>query len=115
MLPAVNKIFFFTDYERFRKQQGTVTNLNTVPTVVEREGDFRAMRSIYDSASVPATPSDYTRREFPGQPVRLGDFASDSSLSAADRAGHEQPVHKSRIGVYSLAIGSKNGNPADRL
>jgi len=35
-----NKVFFFADYEGFRKLQGTTTDVNTVPTVAERTGDF---------------------------------------------------------------------------
>jgi hypothetical protein len=62
-----NKVFFFSDYEGFRKQQGTTTSVNTVPTAAERQGDFSAVRPIYDPASVVATPgtaSGYTRTEF---------------------------------------------------
>jgi hypothetical protein len=67
-----NRLFFFTDYEGFRKQQGTVTSVNTVPTAVERMGDFSAVRPIYDPASVfptPGTASGYTRTEFPGDKI----------------------------------------------
>src|SRR5215472_5037891 len=47
-----NKLFFFTDYEGFRKAQGTNTSVNTVPTAAERQGDFSAVRPIYDPATV---------------------------------------------------------------
>jgi hypothetical protein len=77
-----NKIFFFSDYEGFRKQQGTVTSVNTVPTLAERQGDFSAVRPIFDPASVVATPgtaSGYTRTEFPGDVIPASRFDSVTS------------------------------------
>jgi Carboxypeptidase regulatory-like domain len=77
-----NKVFFFTDYEGFRKQQGTVTSVNTVPTAAERMGDFSAVRPIYDPASVvltPGTASGYTRTEFPGDKIPAIRFDSVTS------------------------------------
>jgi hypothetical protein len=77
-----NKIFFFADYEGFRKKQGTVTSVNTVPTVAERSGNFSAVRPIYDPASVtstPATASGYTRTEFPGDIIPASRFDSVTS------------------------------------
>src|SRR5579864_3373203 len=77
-----NKIFFFTDYEGFRKQQGTVTSVNTVPTAAERMGDFSAVRPIYDPGSVistPGTASGYTRTEFQGDKIPLSRFDSVTS------------------------------------
>jgi len=76
------KVFFFTDYEGFRKQQGTVTSVNTVPTLAERQGNFSAVRPIYDPASVtatPGTPSGYTRTEFPGDIIPASRFDSVTS------------------------------------
>jgi hypothetical protein len=77
-----SKLFFFTDYEGFRKQQGTVTSVNTVPTPAERQGNFSAVRPIYDPASVtatPGTPSGYTRTEFPGDIIPASRFDSVTS------------------------------------
>src|SRR5579859_1953516 len=77
-----NKVFFFTDYEGFRKQQGTVTSVNTVPTAAERMGDFSAVRPIYDPASVistPGTASGYTRTEFEGDKIPASRFDSVTS------------------------------------
>ena len=77
-----NRIFFFTDYEGFRKQQGTTTSVNTVPTAAERQGDFSAVRPIYDPASVVATPgtaSGYTRTLFPNNMIPASRFDSVTS------------------------------------
>src|SRR5262245_51810106 len=40
------KLFFFADYEGYRKRQGTFASVNTVPTPAVREGDFPGVRSI---------------------------------------------------------------------
>jgi len=79
---ARNKIFFFTDYEGFRKQQGTNTSVNTVPTVAERQGNFSAVRPIFDPGSLapsPGTASGYTRTEFPGDIIPANRFDSVTS------------------------------------
>src|SRR5205809_3025153 len=63
-----DKLFFFTNYEGFRKRQGGVTSVNTVPTAAMRRGDFSGVRPIYNPFSVrPAagTASGFTRDPFP--------------------------------------------------
>jgi len=67
-----DKLFFFADYEGFRKRQGTFASVNTVPTVAMRSGDFSAVRPIYDPFSLraaPGTASGYTRDPFPGSVI----------------------------------------------
>src|SRR5260370_23714616 len=64
-----DKLFFFADYEGFRKRQGTFASVNTVPTLAVRTGDFSGVRPIFDPFSVtptPGTASGYTRTPFPG-------------------------------------------------
>jgi hypothetical protein len=80
--PVIHNKVFFADYEGLRKQQDTVTSVNTVPTAAERMGDFSAVRPIYDPASVVATPgtaSGYTRTEFPGGKIPSSRFDSVTS------------------------------------
>jgi hypothetical protein len=63
-----DKLFFFADYEGFRKRQGTFASVNTVPTVAMRNGDFSAVRPIYNPftlRSASGTASGYTRDPFP--------------------------------------------------
>jgi hypothetical protein len=73
-----NKIFFFGDYEGFRKLQGTATDVNTVPTAAERQGNFSGIANgIYDPASLTVTPgtaSGYTRLAFPGNIIPASRF-----------------------------------------
>jgi outer membrane receptor protein involved in Fe transport len=67
-----DKLFFFANYEGFRKRQGTFASVNTVPTVAMRSGDFSGVRPIYDPFSLrtaPGTASGYTRDPFPGSVI----------------------------------------------
>jgi hypothetical protein len=78
-----NRVFFFADYEGFRKEQGTTTSVNTVPTVAERSGNFSGIpQAIYDPASLvsaPGTASGYTRTPFPGNIIPASRFDSVTS------------------------------------
>ena len=64
-----DKLFIFADYEGYRKRQGTFASVNTVPTAAMRNGDFSALKPIYNPFTVrpaPGTASGYTRDPFPG-------------------------------------------------
>jgi hypothetical protein len=78
-----NKVFFFGDYEGFRKLQGTTTDVNTVPTVAERGGNFSGItQTIYDPStlvSAPGTASGYVRTAFPGNIIPASRFDSVTS------------------------------------
>jgi hypothetical protein len=73
-----NKVFFFADYEGFRKLQGTTTSVNTVPTVAERGGNFSGIpQAIYDPATLvaaPGTASGFTRLPFGGNIIPPSKF-----------------------------------------
>ena len=73
-----NKVFFFADYEGFRKLQGTTTSVNTVPTAAERGGNFSGIpQAIYDPATLvaaPGTASGYTRQPFAGNIIPASRF-----------------------------------------
>lgn len=64
-----NKLFFFGNYEGFRRRQERVF-VNTVPTLAMRQGDFSAVRDIFDPATLraaPGTRSGFVRDPFPGR------------------------------------------------
>src|SRR6266567_8089589 len=67
-----DKLFFFADYEGYRRRQGTFASVNTVPTVAMRNGGFSAVRPIFNPFTVlsaPGTASGYTRDPFPGSVI----------------------------------------------
>jgi len=78
-----NKTFFFFNYEGFREHAGS-TVLTTVPTLLQRAGDFSQTRNtagaaitIYDPLTVHTTPgigSGYQRDPFPGNVVPVNRF-----------------------------------------
>ena len=77
-----DKLFFFADYEGYRKRQGTFSSVNTVPSPAVRNGDFSAVRPIYNPFSVrptPGTSSGYTRDLFPGAMIPKAMFDSVTS------------------------------------
>jgi hypothetical protein len=68
-----NNLFFFTNYEGFRRRRETVS-VNTVPTLEMRRGDFSAVRDIYDPFTVrpaPGTASGFTRDIFPNRQIPM--------------------------------------------
>jgi hypothetical protein len=77
-----DKIFFFADYEGYRRRQGTVASVNTVPTAAMRDGNFTGVRDIYDPFTVraaPGTASGYVRDPFPGRIIPKSRFDSVTS------------------------------------
>ena len=66
---VANKLFFFGNYEGFRRRQER-PQVGTVPTLAMRQGDFSAVRDIYDPATTvaaPGTASGFTRSPFPNR------------------------------------------------
>ena len=67
-----DKLFFFADYEGYRRRRGINTSVNTVPTAATRNGDFSAVRDIFDPVTVRAqagAASGYVRDPFPGRQI----------------------------------------------
>ena len=74
-----DKLFFFANYEGYRRSQSNVASVNTVPTVAMRGGDFTAVRDIFDPNTLrPAigTASGYVRDPFPGRLIPRSRFDS---------------------------------------
>ena len=66
-----NKLFFFGNYEGFRRRQER-PQVGTVPTLAMRQGDFSAVRDIYDPTTTRAaagTASGFTRDPFPNRMI----------------------------------------------
>lgn len=76
-----NHLFFFTNYEGFRRRQERVFT-NTVPSVAMRAGDFSAVGDIYNPFSLRADPtaaSGYRRDPFPNRQIPTSLFDPVSS------------------------------------
>lgn len=73
-----NQTFFFVNYEQLR-QGSPIQSLNTVPTALQRQGDFngtldpdRRQILVYDPATTrpdPTNPSRFIRDPFPGNRI----------------------------------------------
>lgn len=73
-----NRTFFFVNYEQLR-QSSPIQSLNTVPTPLQRQGDFngtfdpdRRQILVYDPATTrpdPTNPSRFIRDPFPGNRI----------------------------------------------
>jgi hypothetical protein len=77
-----DKLFFFADYEGYRRRLGAASVVNTVPTPAMRNGDFSGVRPVYNPFTVrPAagTASGYTRDPFPGSIIPKTRFDSVTS------------------------------------
>ncbi len=75
--PAIkNKLFFFGSYEGFRKVRAN-TGISTVPTAAMRQGDFGAVRDIFDPFSTrpdPNSDSGFARDPLPGRQIPTSMF-----------------------------------------
>lgn len=62
-----NKLFFFTNYDGYRYSSGSVPNLQSIPTLAQRTGDFSGLPAvIYDPATQTCAGAICTRSPFPG-------------------------------------------------
>jgi hypothetical protein len=76
-----NKLFFFGAYTGYRTIQATTPTLISIPTMLERTGNFSELPvAIYDPASTTASGAGYTRTPFPGNTIPASQFSSASSL-----------------------------------
>ena len=65
-----DKAFFFLNFEGYYEATGG-TDVETVPTLAERSGDFSGVARIYDPLTTTASGSTYTRTEFPNDTIPM--------------------------------------------
>jgi hypothetical protein len=58
-----NKAFFFVNYEGYY-EQAAGTQVNSVPTLAERAGNFQGVANVYDPLTTTASGSTYKRTQF---------------------------------------------------
>jgi hypothetical protein len=69
-----NEAFFFINYEGYFEQSAG-TQVNSVPTIAERQGDFSGSNDpIYDPLTTAASGSTYTRTQFAGNMIPQSRF-----------------------------------------
>ena len=64
-----NKLFFFSAYDAYRYSANTSPSYATIPTMAERQGDFRAYQPIYDPTSTNCSTGNCTRAQVSYQGV----------------------------------------------
>ena len=68
-----DKAFFFINYEGYFEQAGG-TQVNTVPTIAERQGNFQGVANIYDPLTTVASGSSYKRTQFANNTIPQSRF-----------------------------------------
>jgi len=108
-----DKTFFFVDYEGFRETQLAPASF-TVPTLLERQGDFSrtvsatgALIRIYDPASVHTVNGALVRDPFPGNVIPT---ARISAVSRALSQYYPAPNNRQLTANLALSAGRRNAN-----
>ncbi|MBI2688958.1 MAG: TonB-dependent receptor [Acidobacteria bacterium] len=107
-----DRTFFFIDYEGFRESQLATSNF-TVPTVLERAGDFSrtttsaaALIVVYDPATLrEVSAGNFTRSPFPGNVVPSGRI---SNTSRALAQYFPAPTNTRLVGNLDIGASRKN-------
>ena len=68
-----DKAFFFVNYEGYY-EQAAGTQVNTVPTMAERQGNFQGVANIYDPLTTVASGSTYRRTQFANNTIPTARF-----------------------------------------
>ncbi len=63
-----NKLFLFGSFDGTRIRSGT-SSISTVPTALERTGDFSQIRNIFDPLTTAGTGASMRRQMFPGDVI----------------------------------------------
>ncbi len=95
-----NKLFFFTNYEGFRRRQERLF-VTSVATTAVRTGDFSGVRDIYDPFSLrpaPGTATGYTRDPLPQRRVPTSRF---DPIMARMIQAYPQPQTTALINNYT--------------
>ena len=76
-----NKLFFFGAYTGYRTIQATTPTLISIPTMLERTGNFSELPvAIYDPASTTPSGAGYTRNPYPGNIIPSSQITKASAL-----------------------------------
>lgn len=65
-----NRLFFFAGYQGLKQLIG-VTRTSTVPTLLERAGNFSGVAHIYDPSTTTLVNGKFVRQEFPNDTINV--------------------------------------------
>jgi len=108
-----NRMFFFVAYDGYRDRRQTATQLVSIPTLAQRNGDFSALPVIiYDPATTRPNPNGtgFIRDPFPGNVIPADRI---SSISKYFQSFLPSPTNSSLQNNYlggNLPIGFDNRN-----
>ena len=68
-----DRAFFFVNYEGYY-EQAAGTQVNSVPTMAERQGNFQGVANIYDPLTTVASGSGYKRTQFTNNVIPAARF-----------------------------------------
>jgi len=88
-----DKTFFFFSWEQFRKKQGS-TNLSTVPTDMERQGDFSAFLT---TTQIGTNPCDNNN------PIFVGQIFDPSTTQTVGGVQCRKPFANNKVPVSTVA------------
>jgi len=77
-----DKAFYFLNYEGFF-ERAAGTQVSTVPTIAERQGNFQGVAHIYDPKTTTQSGSSYTRTEFQNDKIDPSRFDPVAALLVA--------------------------------
>ena len=103
-----DRVFFFGAYDGYRITQGTLSQLFSIPTLAERQGDFSALSTpIYDPATTVCTSGVCTRQAFPGNIIPQSRL---SGISKSFESYLPQPINANLQNNYSYQYVSGSAN-----
>jgi hypothetical protein len=88
-----DKTFFFFSWEQFRKKQGS-TNLSTVPTDMERQGDFSAFLT---TTQIGTNPCDNNN------PIFVGQIFDPSTTQTVGGVQCRKPFANNKVPISTVA------------
>ncbi|PYV46568.1 MAG: hypothetical protein DMG92_17825, partial [Acidobacteria bacterium] len=115
-----NKIFFFGDYEGFRRRQGVPHN-GTVPTIAERNSGYTDFKDLITGQVDPTTGQSATQTDAAGRTFPLGTVFDPATTRAGGTGFIRDPFMgtnstcTSATVNFTLAACDLNVIPANRL
>ncbi|MCL4401728.1 MAG: TonB-dependent receptor [Acidobacteria bacterium] len=99
-----DKTFIFGSFEGTRIRTGT-NAIRTVPTTLEREGNFTEVRPIYDPLTTKGAGASMTRQMFPGNIIPKSRW---DPLFPALLALYPQPINNNVVNNYYFSGTNRN-------